>query len=318
VLTAPGIPALVRALDLTASALDRLTRIAAFHPIVSVTATLATAFALALVGLGAVASFLRDTILKSAKEGLGVLRWLVTTGAPLIVSWLTRPFWTIVRSAVALGDLLLAWYMVIAAIATLALAGYELYRHWDAVKRRLSRWSEATHKAIARLMKRMADKIGNAAAYASHSIAGLTATLSSAPNSLATVTATTRSTNHARSLEHARAVARPAPMLHAVGRAAAAAAFAAPLMLAGASAGALAAPPISPNDAARIAAPLSAVSMAQTPIVISYAPNVVIHSQDAADAAHLKQRVMEVLERHGRELHHTLQREMLRQQRRDF
>jgi hypothetical protein len=164
----------------------------------------------------------------------------------------------------------------------------------------------------------MADKSGNAAAYAGHSIASLMATLSDAPNSFTTVAATTRGMNRARALERAGAVTRPAPMLRAVRRAAAAAAFAAPLMLASAPAGAFAPPPISTNETARLAAPLSAAGTAQGAIVINYAPNVVIHSEDAADPAALKRRVMEVLERHGRELHQVLAREIVRQQRRDF
>jgi hypothetical protein len=45
---------------------------------------------------------------------------------------------------------------------------------------------------------------------------------------------------------------------------------------------------------------------------------VVIHSEDAADLAALRCRVMEVLERHGRELHQVLAREIVRQQRREF
>jgi hypothetical protein len=107
-------------------------------------------------------------------------------------------------------------------------------------------------------------------------------------------------------------------VLRAVRRAAAAAAFAAPLMLAGAPAGAFATPLISTNDTARIAAPLPAVRSAQGPIVINYTPNVIIHSESGADTAALKRRVMEVLERHGRELHQVLAREIVRQQRRDF
>jgi hypothetical protein len=87
-------------------------------------------------------------------------------------------------------------------------------------------------------------------------------------------------------------------------------------MLAGAPG--FAAPFASTNDPARTASPPSAARMARNPIVINYTPNVVIHSEDAADAAALKHRVMEVLERHGRELHQTSQRELVRQQRRDF
>jgi len=107
-------------------------------------------------------------------------------------------------------------------------------------------------------------------------------------------------------------------MLRAVRRAAAAAAFATPLMLTAGPARPFATPLISTNDTARIAAPLLAVGMTQGPIVINYAPSVVIHSEDAADSAALKRRVMEVLERHGRELHHVLAREIVRQQRREF
>jgi hypothetical protein len=58
--------------------------------------------------------------------------------------------------------------------------------------------------------------------------------------------------------------------------------------------------------------------MTQGPIVVNYAPSVVIHSEDAVDSAALKRRVMEVLERHGRELHQVLAREIVRQQRREF
>jgi len=231
-----------------------------------------------------------------------------------VLVWLVRIAVRIAELAAALVNSSLGCDLVIAAIAGLAVAGYELYRHWDAAERLLSRWTESAHKTFASLMKWTADKTKSAAAYADHSIASLTATLSNAPNSFATVAATTRGMNRAR----AAAVSRLAPMLRAVGRAAAAAAFAAPLMLAGAPAGAFAPPPISTNDTARLAALPCATNATQGAIVINYAPNVVIHSEDAADSAALKRRVMEILERHGRELHQVLQREMVRQQRRDF
>jgi hypothetical protein len=128
--------------------------------------------------------------------------------------------------------------------------------------------------------------------------------------------ATARGMSHMRGAEHAEA--RSAPMLRAVRRAAAAAAFATPLMLTAAPASAFAISLISTNDTARIAASLSALGMTQGPIVINYAPNVVIHSEDATDTAALKRRVMEILERHGRELHQVLAREIVRQQRREF
>jgi len=234
------------------------------------------------------------------------LRWLASAadfGAMLAAVRLTSYF--------VLGGIL-------TAIVRLAVAGYELYRHWDAAKRLLSPWTESAHKTTARLMKWMADKIRNAAAHVGNSIPSITATLPNAPHLLTATAAKTRGMNNARAVERAVAVARPAPTLRAVRRAAAAAAFAAPLMLASAPAGACASPPISTNDTARIATPFSTAGMTQGAIVINYAPNVTIHSEEAADSAALKRRVMEILERHGRELHQVLQREMVRQQRRDF
>jgi hypothetical protein len=166
-------------------------------------------------------------------------------------------------------------------------------------------------------MKWVADKTRNEARYAGNPIASLAATLLNAPLVPAIVAATACGLNRQRAVEHAAAVARPAPMLRAVRRAAAAVAFAAPLMLAGAPAGAFAPPPISINDTARLAAPLSSATV-RSAIVIDYSPNVVIHCEDPTDPAALKRRVMAILERHGRELHQILQRETARQRRRDF
>ena len=188
-----------------------------------------------------------------------------------------------------------------------------------ATKRLISRCVESTHKAALRLLKWMADKTRSAVAYAGNSTATLTAGTGYALDLSITAARIARGINSARSVEHAAAVARLTPTLHAVRRVAAAAAFTAPLMLAGAAAAAYAAPPLSStSDTARLAAPLSAQRMTQDSIVINYAPNVTIHSEDAADSAALKRRVMEVLERHGRELHQVLTREIVRQQRRDF
>jgi hypothetical protein len=157
-----------------------------------------------------------------------------------------------------------------------------------------------------------------ATAYTGNSIAVLTATLPNAPHLLTDAAPAMRGLNGARALEHAGAVARPAPMLRAVRRATAAVALAAPLMLAGAPANAFATSFISTSDIARTAASQSAPFTTQDPIVINYAPNVTIHSEDATDTDALKRRVMEILERHGRELHQALTREIVRQQRRDF
>src|SRR6266851_3494571 len=146
----------------------------------------------------------------------------------------------------------LASYFVLrgitAAIAALAVGGYELYRHWNAAKRMMSRWIESLHRTVARLVKWTADKIRSASAYAyaANSIATITVETrnalhlptTAAPTAGAATTA--RGMNRALAVEHAAIVGRPAPVLRAVRRAAAAASFAAPLILAGPPAGAFA------------------------------------------------------------------------------
>ena len=207
---------------------------------------------------------------------------------------------------------------IIAAAVALAVAGYELYRHWDAAKRLLSRSVDSAHKAAARLLKWVDESVRSAIPFAGDALVAIKPANRNVPRFSAARAATARGINRARAVEHAATVVRPAPMLRAVRRAAAAAAFATPLMLTAGPASAFATPLISTNDTTRIAAPLAAVRMTQGPIVINYAPNVVIHSEDAADTTALKRRVMEVLERHGRELHQVLAREIVRQQRREF
>jgi hypothetical protein len=242
--------------------------------------------------------------------------------APAALIPLGKLFSKAIEFGASLFDIPLASYLVVgdiaAAIVGLAVAGYELYRHWEAVKRLFSRSIEWAHSAVINLMKWLADKTRNATARTANSIATITATLPSALQSLTDASPAMRGLNSARAVERAGARARSAPMLGAMRRATATVAFAAPLILAGAPAGTLATPLISTGDTARVAAPQSAPFMTQSAIVIDYSPNVVIHCGDAADAATLKRRVMEILERHGRELHQVLQREIVRQQRRDF
>jgi len=63
---------------------------------------------------------------------------------------------------------------ILATIAGLAAAGYELYRNWDALKRLLSRSLDSAQRAGARLLKWMTDKTRSTAAYDGNSIAILT------------------------------------------------------------------------------------------------------------------------------------------------
>jgi hypothetical protein len=276
-------PVLIRALDGIALRLDWLSRAMRNHRRLIPAATVAIAGpVLALAGLGGAHRFLLKTLRPPFLAGLRDILWLLPAGPPL------------------------------------AIAGYELYRHGDAVRRMLSHGVESAHKAVARLLKWMADQMRSAVEYAGNSIATLTAGTAGALHSSTTAATAARGMNRARVVEGAATVAQPAPMLRAVRWAAAAAAFAAPLMLAQAPAGAFSAPLAFSAGTAHLAAPLSAAGVAQDPIVINYAPNVVIHSEDASDTAALKRRVIEVLERHGRELHQVLAREIVRQQRRDF
>jgi hypothetical protein len=274
--------------------------------------------------VGKAATYVTDKLIAPLRKGFRIVlspvsafRWLLSTGAPLIVSWFMESLAAIGRSVAIFIELSLGWYVVIAV--ALAVAGYELYRHCDAAKRLLSRSVDSAHKAVARLLKWLGESVVSAIPFASGALVAVKPANLNVPRFSAARPATARGIYRARAVEHtSAAVVRPAPMLRAVRRAAAAAAFATPLMLTAGPARAFATPLISTNDTARIAAPLLARGMTQGPIVINYAPSVVIHSEDAAESAALKRRVMEVLERHGRELHQVLAREIVRQQRREF
>jgi len=320
-LAAPFVPVLKRALVRATQIVNEITELLRLNIRASkITNSILRGF-VALFGPGTISKLLKGMVVEPIRAGLRLmlspafaLRWLASSVADF---------------GAMLAAVRLASYFVLggiaAAIVRLAVAEYELYRHWDA-KRLLSRWIEAVHRTVARLLKWTADKIRSASgyAYAGNSITTFMAETRNAlqlptigaPTARAATTA--RGINRALAVEQAAAVARPAPVLRAVRRAAAAAAFVAPLMLAGPPAGAFAAPLIPTSDTARIAAPLPAVRSAQGSIVINYAPNVIIHSESGADTAALKRRVIEVLERHGRELHQVLAREIVRQQRRDF
>ena len=279
--------------------------------------------------LGAVSKILKSDLFEPFMEGsrlarapILALRWLIGKSIPAIISGLRSLLTNVavfvdMLAAIEFSSLLLVGGIIAAAVA-LAVAGYELYGHWDTAKRLHSRSVDSAHKAAARLLKWVDESVRSAIPFASDALVAIKPANRNVPRFSAARAATARGINRARAVEHAATVVRPAPMLRAVRRAAAAAAFATPLMLTAGPASAFATPLISTNDTTRIAAPLAAVRMTQGPIVINYAPNVVIHSEDAADTTALKRRVMEVLERHGRELHQVLAREIVRQQRREF
>ena len=270
--------------------------------------------------LGAVSKILKSHLFEPFMEGLRLARapifglhWLLTKSVPAIISGLSG----LVSSVAAFTDMLAKFVVRFVAIefGSILLVGgikrcYNRARHcWirtvPAIGMPRNGCSRVQltrpHKEVAHLLKWLEESVRSAIPFAGGALVAIKPANRNALRFSAARAATARGMNRARGVEHAAAVVRPAPMLHAARRAAAAAAFATPPMLTAAFASAFAAPLTSANDTARIAAPLAVVGMAQAPIVANYAPNVVIHSEDAADIAALKRRVMEMLERHGRE-----------------
>jgi hypothetical protein len=311
---APFTPVLRRALVRGVQIINGVAEFLKNNTIVSTLTKLVVYVLGALWVLGSKIKFIKGASIESLQEGLRLslspsfaFRWLVTTanfGAMLAALRLTSYF--VLRA-------------LLAAIAVaLDVAAYELYRHWDAAKRLLSRWISSADKTVAHLIKWIADTFRSAAAYAANSIASVTAILPNASRALDIGIATSRDVSRTRAVEHAAGVALTAPTLHAVRRTTTAVALAAPLIFASSPSGAFASSLIPNTSTGRRAISLSGARIAQHAIVINFAPQVTIHSEDAADPAALKRRVMEILERHGRELHQALQREIVRQQRRDF
>jgi hypothetical protein len=71
-------------------------------------------------------------------------------------------------------------------------------------------------------------------------------------------------------------------------------------------------------SAPRTAAVLSEARKARPSIAINYSPHFTLRSPEAGDSEAIRRRVMEVLERHGRELRQILARELVRYQRTEF
>jgi len=311
-----AVPVFTHVLLGTANAIGRLAGLARRYSYISGTtgAIVASPSTAALVG-GAAYTFI-PAFTRGWQDVLSLLRSIGMARFARLLSQLTG---RAVEFAATLGKtkdtLDLFVEAILSAIARLAAVGYEHYRDWNVSKRLLSRSLDSVNDAGARLLKWVADTTRNTAAYGGNSIAVLPTRTSDTPSLSISATTAARAMSSARGVERTAAAGRPVSMLSAVGRATAVVAFAAPVMLAQAPARvAFAAPLVS----ARIAHPLSTTRGTPDALVVNYAPNVVIHSEHATDAAALKAHVMEVLERHGRELHQVLAREIVRQQRRDF
>lgn len=290
-----------RALLSMARAMDGLARVVQHHPSISAITAAIALTPIATAVMGAAHFFFQNTLIPAPnREWQNVLRLLSNLGVTSGLRWLGRLI-SLSEFDVMPAGLSLGRDLVIIAPA---LAAPELHRHRNAAKWAMSRWIEAG--------------LGSGIAQAGNAIAALTAGIRSALQLSATPAAPPRGMTSVRVVETAAIVAQPALISRTMRRAAAAAAFAAPLMLARAPAGTRAATPLISNRTLCTAIPLSAARAGQNSIVINYAPNVTIHSEEPSDTAALTRRVMEVLERHGRELHQVLAREMVRQQRQDF
>lgn len=167
---------------------------------------------------------------------------------------------------------------------------------------------------------------------AAHLLGSAVATLKSAVASAKSVLGRTEATR-----SQLRVFRRPAPALRgekahplerawlppsllkplALRNAAMAGALAAALMLGNAN-GILAQSARATASAPRTAATLSQAQKAKASITINYSPHFTIRAPEAGDNEAISRCVMEVLERHGQELHQILARELVRYQRTEF
>ncbi|MGZ3585199.1 MAG: hypothetical protein ACXVCT_20845 [Ktedonobacterales bacterium] len=138
---------------------------------------MAALFTPALVG--AAHLFLQTTFIPAFIRGWQDVLWLLRS---IGIASATRRLGELTGGAVdfaaMLGTIKVTSYLlveaILATIAGLAAAGYELYWNWDALKRLLSHSLDSAHRAGARLLKWMADKTRSTAAYDGNSIAILT------------------------------------------------------------------------------------------------------------------------------------------------
>ena len=110
---------------------------------------------------------------------------------------------------------------------------------------------------------------------------------------------------------------RPAPMPHGLRHAATTAALTTALMMGNATR-AFAHAPTFVTHAPPTISPPSTAHEAKAPVTINYSPAVTINAQETTDDEAIGRRVMEVLERHGRDLHRILERDLVRRQRTEF
>jgi hypothetical protein len=306
---------LVKALGFATSGAGWLTRAAKYSRIISASIASTLAAIPTLVAIGALENLLKDAWRLFLIGGRRILRVANDFGVRTALLGLSRLVLKMADFAAMLADISVGLYLLVGEVVLVAVAAYELYKHWEAVKRIVLRWATQAPETGARLFEATRAAINRAIANLTDALRSLETKLRGTPDFAASLARPARYLNTPRAPEIPSA-ATVAP--RAVRRVAAAATLAAPLMLASAAAAAVAMPPAFANPPAAAAAASSAARSVRAPIVINYSPNVTIHAQDAGDDEALARRVMEVLERHGRELHQVLARDLVRRQRTEF
>ncbi len=314
-LIAPVTPVLVEALDLAAIGVNRLTRAVKYSRVIAESLASVLAAGLTLVAIGALENLLKDARRLLLTGGERVLRIADGLGVRRALLWLSGLALRMADLAAMLADISLGLYLIVGGIVAAAVASYELYKHWDAVKRLASEWATRAREMGARLLASTRATLNRIIANLRDDVRGLGTTLSGTLAFARSLARPTRNLNRSRP-PGIPSAATFAP--RAFRRAAAAATLAAPLMLASTAIAAVARPPAFAAPREQAAAASSDARSTRAPIAINYSPNVTIHAQDRDYDGALAQRVMEVLERHGRDLHEVLARELVRRQRTEF
>ncbi|MGA8569101.1 MAG: hypothetical protein WB580_15020, partial [Candidatus Binataceae bacterium] len=173
--------------------------------------------------LGAAGKILKSDPFEPFMEGLRLarapilaLRWLLAKSVPAIISGLRSLLTNVavfvdMLAAIEFSSLLLVGGIIAAAVA-LAVAGYELDRHWNTAKRLLSRWVESAHKEVAHLGKWLPESVRSAIPFAGDALVAVKPANCNVLRFSAGRAATAHGMNRARAVEHAATVVRPAPM----------------------------------------------------------------------------------------------------------
>jgi hypothetical protein len=190
--------------------------------------------------------------------------------------------------------------LVIAAIAAVGVAAYELYQHWAAVKTFLMSCTSWAYTAGASLVKALASGIASAVMYPVHAIEGVVSSVRDYLPFSPAKEGPLRYLHQTRIVETIAESIKPGPAITAMRRTAAAIAIAAPMVM-------------SPMMAAPAMAGTSGGSRGGgAPIILNYSPT--INMPPGSDASDL----MAVLRQHSRELKEIVEGRKAHENRREF